>query len=355
MTGIAGWRSALADLSPANFGLVMATGIVALAASMMGLTWIARALFMLNVLQYGVLALLYLLRALLHPRRFFGDMADHAVGPGYFTVVAATGVLASQYLVQQHNRAVGLALGALTLGLWAAFTYAMFLGFIIKRHKPTLVRGISGSWLLAVVATQSVAVVCALLAPDMTMRWRPTLNFLALTLWLWAGVLYLWLMGLIFYRFMFLRLAPEELVPSYWINMGALAISTLAGALLIQEAPEAPWLATLLPFVKGYTLLYWATGSWWIPVLVLLGIWRHGVRRYPLRYEPLYWGLVFPLGMYAACTWQMDAALGIGLLQPLAQLFLWLGMLAWLVTWGGMLRRVSALLRGRRFRTPGVG
>jgi len=129
------------------------------------------------------------------------------------------------------------------------------------------------------VATQSVAVVCALLAPDMTMRWRPTLNFLALTLWLWAGVLYLWLMGLIFYRFMFLRLAPEELVPSYWINMGALAISTLAGALLIQEAPEAPWLATLLPFVKGYTLLYWATGSWWIPVLVLLGIWRHGVRR----------------------------------------------------------------------------
>jgi len=231
----------------------------------------------------------------------------------------------------------------------------MYLGFIIKRHNPTLVRGISGSWLLAVVATQSVAVVCALLAPDMTMRWRPTLNFLALTLWLWAGVLYLWLMGLIFYRFMFLRLAPEELVPSYWINMGALALSTLAGALLIQEAPEAPWLATLLPFVKGYPLLYWATGSWWIPVLVLLGIWRHGVRRYPLRYEPLYWGLVFPLGMYAACTWQMDAALGIGLLQPLAQLFLWLGMLAWLVTWGGMLRRVSALLRGRRFRTPGVG
>ena len=90
MTGIAGWRSALADLSPANFGLVMATGIVALAASMMGLTWIARALFALNVLQYAVLALLYLLRALLYPGRFFGDMANHAVGPGYFTVVAYT-------------------------------------------------------------------------------------------------------------------------------------------------------------------------------------------------------------------------------------------------------------------------
>ncbi|MCZ2105752.1 MAG: tellurite resistance/C4-dicarboxylate transporter family protein [Burkholderiales bacterium] len=344
MTLIAGWRGALADLSPANFGLVMATGIVALAASMMGFAWIARALFALNVLQYAVLALLYLLRALLHPRRFFGDMTDHAVGPGYFTVVAATGVLASQYLVQQHDWQAGLALGVLTLVLWAAFTYSMFLGFIVKRRKPTLVRGISGSWLLAVVATQSVAVVCALLAPELAPHWRPALNFLALTLWLWAGVLYLWLMGLIFYRLMFLRLAPDELIPSYWINMGALAISTLAGALLIHEAPQAPWLSTLLPFVKGYTLLYWATGTWWIPVLLLLGVWRHGVRRYPLRYEPLYWGLVFPLGMYAACTWQMDRALGIGLLDGVARTFLAAGLLAWTLAFAGLLRRAARTL-----------
>ncbi|MEB2347299.1 MAG: tellurite resistance/C4-dicarboxylate transporter family protein [Comamonadaceae bacterium] len=346
MTLIAGWRRALADLSPANFGLVMATGIVALAASMVGWAWIARALFALNVLQYAVLALLYVLRALLHPRRFFGDMGDHAVGPGYFTVVAATGVLASQYLVQGGNVATGWLLWGLTLAFWVVFTYAIFFAFIVRRDKPPLGSGISGSWLLAVVATQAVAVVSALLVPDTAPALRPALNLLALATWLCAGVLYLWLMTLIFYRLMFLRLAPDELIPSYWINMGALAISTLAGALLVQEAAQAPWLTTMLPFVKGYTLLYWAAGTWWIPVLLLLGVWRHGVRRYPLRYEPLYWGLVFPLGMYAACTWQMDRALDIGLLGGVARTFLVAGLLAWTLAFAGLLRRALGTLWG---------
>lgn len=338
MTLIAGWRGALADLSPANFGLVMATGIVALAASMMGFAWIARALFALNVLQYAVLALLYVLRALLHPRRFFGDMADHAVGPGYFTVVAATGVLASQYLVQRHDQPVGMALGALTLVLWAAFTYSMFLGFIVKRHKPSLVRGISGSWLLAVVATQSVAVVCALLAPGVALHWRPALNFLALTLWLWAGVLYLWLMGLIFYRFMFLRLAPEELVPSYWINMGALAITTLAGSLLVLHAPAQPPLGALVPFIKGFTLFFWASATWWIPLLAILELWRHGLRHVRLRYAVDDWDIVFPLGMYTVGTNALAQALDLDLLQPVSDLGVYISLLAWLLVAAGALR-----------------
>ena len=37
-------------------------------------------------------------------------------------------------------------------------------------------------------------------------------------------------------------------------------------------------------------------------MLVILGVWRHVYRRFPLRYDPLYWGAVFPLGMYTVCT-----------------------------------------------------
>jgi anaerobic selenocysteine-containing dehydrogenase len=42
--------------------------------------------------------------------------------------------------------------------------------------------------------------------------------------------------------------------------------------------------------------------DYWVPMLIILGIWRHIYRRFPLRYDPLYWGAVFPLGMYTACT-----------------------------------------------------
>ncbi|MGA8049260.1 MAG: C4-dicarboxylate ABC transporter, partial [Burkholderiales bacterium] len=45
----------LAGMSPAYFGLVMATGIVSLAAAQLGHAAVARALYSLNVAAYAVL------------------------------------------------------------------------------------------------------------------------------------------------------------------------------------------------------------------------------------------------------------------------------------------------------------
>ena len=61
-------------------------------------------------------------------------------------------------------------------------------------------------------------------------------------------------------------MSPSDLAPPYWINMGAVAISTLAGSLLVAAAPQSPLLTELLPFLKGLTLLFWATATWWIPM-----------------------------------------------------------------------------------------
>ncbi|HCL86628.1 MAG TPA: C4-dicarboxylate ABC transporter [Comamonadaceae bacterium] len=338
-------QGGLRDLSPAYFGLVMATGIVSLAADMQGWTLPARALLALNAVQYVVLWALFLLRAWRHPRRFFGDMVDHGRGMGYFTVVAGTGILASQCIVLLDNVPLGFALWALAALLWLALTYTIFTAFTIRAPKPALDRGISGAWLLAVVSTQALAVSSALLAARIGQPLRLELNLLALSMWLWGGMLYIWMMALIFYRYLFFPFSPADLSPPYWINMGAMAISTLAGSLLILNAPQAPFLVSLLPFLKGFTVLYWASGTWWIPMLLLLGIWRHGVRRFPLRYDPLYWGAVFPLGMYAASTWQMDEAMDFGFLHTLPRLVFWVAVLAWALVFAGMLRSLARHLR----------
>jgi len=223
-------------------------------------------------------------------------------------------------------------LGLLALLLWIVLTYAVFAAVITSADKQPLERAIGGAWLLAVVACQSVAVTASLLSGHFAQPARLQLDFLALAMWLFGGMLYTWIIGLIFYRVLFFRFAPGDLAPPYWINMGAMAISTLAGAQLVANAAQAPFLAALLPFLKGFTILYWATGTWWLPLLMILAAWRYLLRRDALRADGLDWSMVFPLGMYSAATHHMDAQLTSGLLAPLDTVFFGAALLAWAAT-----------------------
>jgi len=332
-------------LSPAYFGMVMATGIVSLAADQIAFHRIAWALFVIAIVAYFVLWGLTVLRILRHPRLFFNDLIDHLRGPGFFTMVAASTVLGSEFVLLAKNWTIGFALWCLAVVLWLVLTYTIFTAFTVKEDKPSLAEGISGAWLLAVVATQSIAVLSALLAVQVEQPWRLDLNFLALSMWLWGGMLYIWMMSLIFYRYTFFRFSPADLSPPYWINMGAMAISTLAGSLLILNSDDAPFLHSIVPFMKGFTVFYWATGTWWIPMLVILGFWRHIYKHFPLRYDPLYWGAVFPLGMYAVGTHRMAQAMEFHFISALPVIFAGVALVAWAVTF---LAYLSNLLRGRK-------
>ena len=135
-------------------------------------------------------------------------------------------------------------------------------------------------------------------------------------------------------------MSPSDLAPPYWINMGAAAISTLAGTMLVAAAPYSPVIDQILPFVRGFTLMWWATATWWIPMLLILGIWRHGIRRFPLRYDPLYWGAVFPLGMYTVCTARLSRAIDAPDLLAIAQSFVYVALGAWCLAAGGMVLHI---------------
>tara|TARA_R110002020_G_scaffold189446_2_gene388410 strand:+ start:5217 stop:6293 length:1077 start_codon:yes stop_codon:yes gene_type:complete len=329
-------------LSPAYFGMVMATGIVSLATIWIGLPVVAWGLFAIALAAYLVLWTLTVLRIARHRDRFFADMIDHLRGPGFFTMVAASSILGSEFIILGGNMVIGFVLWLIAVILWFGLTYTIFTAFTIKENKPALNQGISGAWLLAVVATQSIAVLSSLLAAEIEQPYRLDLNFLALSMWLWGGMLYIWMMSLIFYRYTFFRFSPGDLSPPYWINMGAMAISTLAGSLLIINSEDAPFLHSIVPFMKGFTVFYWATGTWWIPMLVILGIWRHVYKRFPLTYDPLYWGAVFPLGMYAVSTFQMARALGFDFLEMLPTVFSWIALAAWALTFSAYLARLFA-------------
>ena len=328
------------NLNPGSFALAMATGIVSIAASLLGMRRVSVVLLWANAVFFAALWVLTLARLAARFPRLLSDLKDHARGPGFFTTVAGTCVLGSQVQIITGRSPPALALLALGALLWLALVYSFLTAVIVRETKPPLEAGMHGGWLILVVATQSVSVLASLLAPRFP-RALEALLFTALCLYLVGALLYIVIVTLIFYRLTFFVLTPAGLPPVYWVCMGAAAITTLAGSRLMLAAGSWPFLSEILPFLKGFTLLFWASATWWIPLLAVLGVWRHIVKRFPLRYETPYWSLVFPLGMYTASTFVLAQATGLRFLAGISRCFIWVAFAAWAVTFVGMVLSIA--------------
>lgn len=338
--------SSARKLDPGAFALVMATGIVSIDASQHGMPTVALALLVVNVAAFVLLVGLTALRLLRARQEVLNDFANPARGAGFLTFVAASCVLASQCLLVVSLPGWAIALTVLGAVGWLVLLYLLLLAVITGQRKPGFRRSINGGWLVAVVSTQALAVALTLLVAHAGAA--PALGWLfaALCLYLVGAALYLILITLIFYRLLFLPLAASGFTPPYWINMGALAITTLAGSLLMLHLPGHPPLDGLVSFVRGFTLFFWASATWWIPLLAILELWRHGMRHVRLRYEVDDWDIVFPLGMYTVGTNALAQALGLDLLQPVADIGVYVSLLAWLLVAAGALRHWQRAFRG---------
>ncbi len=240
--------SALATMHPAYFAMVMATGIVSIACLLTGLGLLARILFWLNIPFYIALWALTIVRCVRFPDRVLADLLNHSRSVGFFTIVAATCVLGTQALLIGGSWPAAAALWAWGIVLLMLSTYGIISILTMKETKPGLAEGINGGWLLPVVAGQSVAVLGAQLAGGFALERQPSVLLFCLVIWLGAGMLYVWIISLIFYRYTFFAIHPSDLAPPYWINMGAVAISTLAGTMLLAAAPRSRLLDRLGPF-----------------------------------------------------------------------------------------------------------
>ena len=124
-------------------------------------------IFLVNLVAYASLCLLTFARLALYINKLFRDLASYGRGPGFLTSVAATCIFGCQVLIFRKRPGVGLVFWLLGLVLWFVIMYALFSVTVTKPHKPDTRHALHGGWLIPVVATQSVVVLGAFLAPTL--------------------------------------------------------------------------------------------------------------------------------------------------------------------------------------------
>lgn len=331
-------RAAVSGLSPGYFALVMATGIVSSGLRLDGATWLADILLVIAGAAFVGLLVLNVWRLVAFTSRASADFFDPQRAFGYFTSVAAAGVLAGG--VSAHGLiTVALILFILGFTAWLLLGYAVPWATMLDRsHHPT-VRGANGSWFLWVVSSQSVATMAAILERHLHSA-EHLFAMLAVVAWSVGVFLYGAESMLIALREM---LYDADFAPSYWVCMGAASITVLAGAEILAS-PGSTVVTNVEPILDAATVMFWSFASWLLPMLILAFCWRHFVRRVSLAYDVSLWSMVFPLGMYAVASVHLGQVERLPWVEHIGRAELWLSFTIWCVVFIGFVRHVYRML-----------
>jgi tellurite resistance protein TehA-like permease len=284
----------------------MATGIVSIGLSVDDHESLSRVLLVLAALVWCVVVAAVIL----------GDGLEHAHSPAALTWVAGTGVLGERLSLLGWNDEAA-ALLVLAVLLWAALVPAV----LAHWRTPTV-----GTSFLLTVATESLAVLSSRLGLVDGLGW---LAFAGLAL---CGL------GLLFYATVLARFDVRELLRGcgdHWIAGGALAIAALACARSAQAAGVFRSLHGAAGDLDAAALGVWAAAAAWLPVLVVCEAARRRT-----AFDERRWSTVFPLGMYAACSFATARVAGIGGLADFGRVWIWVAFAAWLLVAYGLFRQV---------------
>lgn len=349
-----GIRESVRKVDVGLFAMVMATGVVSTGAHIHRLYAVSVALLWVTGIAYVVLVIANVLRIILFRRDFVDELADPRRAFGTFTFVAGTNVFGLRLAVDAHYGAAIVLLVMSSLA-WLALGYLVPWTAVLGRMHRLVILDADGTWFVWVVASQSIAVVAAVLEPHIGAG-RSELALLAVFCWS-VGVFLYAIAGIFVAARMVLHpLSPQELTPPYWIAMGATAITVLAGAAIV-EMTEAPAVTATGGLIAGLSVFFWSFGTWLIPPLIAAGFWRHVICRVPLRYEPMLWSLVFPLGMYGVAGYHLGRADRLPIVATIGLLEIWVALVAWTLTFLAMLVQLwtSSRSGARRHRDAMTG
>jgi tellurite resistance protein TehA-like permease len=314
-----GLERTLAAIPPASGAVVMGTAVVSVGLSLDGRETLSRILLVAAAIVWVALGLLLAARAVVHRDRFHRETRS----PAALTGVAGTGVLGTRLTILGWSWA-GIALLVISLAFWVVLLGPVLANWV----TPTI--GVS---LVLTVSTESLAVLSATLAEHERAPWLLYAAFAP------------FLLGLGFYAFVIARFDLHQITRGrgdHWIAGGALAISTLAIGRIALGAAALQTLTGIQQALEDAALLLWLLAIAWLPVLLAAELLHPR-----LGYDVRRWSTVFPVGMYAACSFFVGSAADVTAITDFARIWVWVGSALWLVVATAMLRGGVSLARGR--------
>ncbi len=313
-------------IPPASGAVVMGTGIVSIALSLDGQETLSVLLLVLDVLAWVTLAVLLPARALRDRPRFRGDIGL----PAAFTAVAGTAVLGTRLTLLGWTWAAN-ALLVIALVVWLGLV-----GPVLHRWSTPTV----GASFILTVGTESLALLAAALALAYHADWMLGASLPAFVL------------GLGFYAFVLRSFDWTQLARGqgdHWVTGGALAISTVAAGRITLAAEHLRLLHDAVGTLKAVSLALWILALAWLPVLLF------AEARWPRRdYYVRRWSTVFPVGMYAACSFVVGDIASAAAITSFARVWVWVALAVWAVVACGLnraaIRTIASALRHHQSR-----
>jgi tellurite resistance protein TehA-like permease len=323
------------NLPPDVFAVVMATGIVSVAAGDHGYHAIRVGLGALASVAFLALAAGLLARIAAAPHEIAEQARDPDVALRMFTAVAAAEVLALRWSGHRPVLDVGLALAVCG---WLVLTPLSVID-VLARPREELRDHAHGAWLLPSVAASGFAAVAASVASTSRAHW---LAGAALAAWVTGLLIYAAVTSLIVWRAVSGTFGPDQVPPDSWILMGALAAATLGGTQILAAHRDPAWATA---DARGLTLACWILASLWIPALLYAEVWLVNRQHNALRYQSAWWSAVFPLAMFSAASASCARELHLPALVTVSLVFFWIAATAWLMVAVGYLHRIATPAR----------
>jgi len=302
-------------IPPASGAVVMGTGIVSIGMLLDGRRLLSLVLLVLDAASWSALVVLLPARALSNRERFRADVRT----PTALTSIAGSAVLGTRLTLAGLSWA-GAALLVIALVIWVGLVPS------VLRHWQTPTIGAS---FILTVATESLGLLAA------------TLAFAERASWLAYGALGPFALGLCFYALVLARFQFRQLaigIGDHWVTGGALAISTVTAGRLALAAERTGSLGGGQA-LKTIALALWGLTMVWLPALLAAEVLHPR-----LAYNVRRWSTVFPVGMYAACSFVVGAIDRVGAIVAFARVWVWVAAAVWLVVFAAMLARGRRLL-----------